>query len=39
MPIYALLIYAKNERADLAPDERRVVAAFASSIKAGRKRR
>lgn len=39
MPIYALLIYAKNERADLTPDERRAVAAFASSIKATRKRR
>jgi hypothetical protein len=39
MPIYALLIYAKNERADLTPDERRAVSAFASSIKATRKRR
>ena len=39
MPIYALLIYAKNERADLTPDERRAVAAFAASIKATRKRR
>jgi hypothetical protein len=39
MPIYALLIYAKNERADLTPDERRAVAAFAAGIKATRKRR
>ena len=39
MPIYALLIYAKNERADLTPDERRVVATFAAGIKATRKRR
>jgi len=39
MPIYALLLYAKNERADLTPDDRRLVAAFAYGIKAMRKRR
>jgi hypothetical protein len=39
MPIYALLIYAKNERADLTSDERRAVAAFAARIKATRKRK
>jgi mRNA-degrading endonuclease RelE of RelBE toxin-antitoxin system len=39
VPIYALLIYAKNERADLAPDERKAVAGFAAAIKAARKRR
>src|ERR1700749_3851196 len=39
MPIYALLIYAKSERADLTPDERKAVAAFAAAIKATRKRR
>jgi mRNA-degrading endonuclease RelE of RelBE toxin-antitoxin system len=39
MPIYALVIYAKNERADLTPEERRAVAAFAAGIKATRKRR
>lgn len=38
MPIYALLIYAKNERADLTPDERKAAAAFAAAIKAARKR-
>ena len=38
MPIYALLIYAKNERADLTPDERKAVAGFAAAIKATRKR-
>src|SRR5262245_9482472 len=38
MPIYALLIYAKNERADLTPEERKAVAAFAAAIKATRKR-
>jgi hypothetical protein len=39
VPIYALLIYAKNERADLAPGERKTVASFAAAIKAARKRR
>jgi len=38
MPIYALLIYGKNERADLTPDERKSVAAFSAAIKATRKR-
>jgi hypothetical protein len=38
MPIYALLIYGKNERADLTPDERKSVTAFAAAIKATRKR-
>jgi hypothetical protein len=39
VPIYALLIYAKNERADLTPDERKAVAGFAAAIKAARRRR
>jgi hypothetical protein len=39
MPIYALLIYGKNDRADLTPDERKSVAAFAAAIKATRKHR
>ncbi len=39
MPIYALLLYGKNERADLTPDERKAVATFASAIKATRKRK
>ena len=34
VPLYALLIYGKGERADLTPDERRVVAAFAARAKA-----
>jgi hypothetical protein len=38
MPIYALLLYGKNERADLTSDERRSVAAFAAAIKATRRR-
>lgn len=39
MPIYALLIYGKNERADLTAEQRQAVASFASAIKASRKRR
>jgi hypothetical protein len=38
MPIYALLIYAKNERADLTPEQRKSVSAFAAAIKSLRKR-
>jgi len=38
-PIYALLIYGKNERADLSPDQRKAVAAFAAAIKQQRKRK
>jgi hypothetical protein len=37
-PIYALLVYGKNERADLTARQRRSVAAFAAAIKATRKR-
>ena|SRR5688572_15890303 len=39
MPIYALVLYGKGERADLTSDERKAVAAFAAAIKATRKRR
>lgn len=39
MPIYALLLYGKSERADLTPGERKSAAAFAAAIKATRKRR
>ncbi len=35
-PILALLIYGKNERADLSPEQRRVVAALAQQMKRGR---
>lgn len=38
MPIYALLLYGKSERADLTPDERKSVAAFAAAIEATRRR-
>jgi mRNA-degrading endonuclease RelE of RelBE toxin-antitoxin system len=33
VPIYALLIYGKNERADLTPGERKSVAAFAAAMR------
>jgi len=39
MPIYALLIYGKNERADLTAEQRKAVTAFATAIKATRKRK
>jgi hypothetical protein len=39
MPIYALLVYGKNERANLTAEQRRSVAAFAAAIKATRKHR
>ena len=39
MPIYALLIYGKNERTDMTSAQRRAVAGFAAAIKATRKGR
>ena len=33
-PIYALLVYGKNEKTDLKPKEAKAVAAFARAIKA-----
>ena len=39
MPIYALLIYGKNERANLTPEQRKAVKAFATAIKALRRRK
>lgn len=39
VPIYALLIYGKNERADLTPKQRKAVSTFAMAIKASRKRK
>ena len=33
IPIYALLVYAKNVRTDMSPDEKRVVAALAAELK------
>lgn len=37
MPLYALLIYGKNERADLTPEQRKAITVFAVAIKAQRK--
>jgi mRNA-degrading endonuclease RelE of RelBE toxin-antitoxin system len=39
MPIYALMIYGKNERSDLTPEQRKSVASFAAAIKSLRKRK
>lgn len=39
MPIYALLIYGKNERANLTPEQRKTVKTFATAIKALRKQK
>lgn len=33
MPLYVLLIYAKNERADLTPDQKKAVAALVQRLK------
>lgn len=37
IPLYALLIYGKNERADLTAEQRKSVTAFAAAIKAARR--
>lgn len=37
IPLYALLIYGKNERADLTAAQRKSVTAFAAAIKAARR--
>jgi hypothetical protein len=34
-PILALLIYGKNEQADLSPAQRKIVAALAAELKQG----
>jgi hypothetical protein len=38
IPIYALLVYGKNERADLTAEQRKQVAAFAAALKSTRKK-
>jgi hypothetical protein len=38
VPLYALLVYAKNDRTDMTPDQRRAVAALADTIKAAARR-
>jgi len=38
-PLYAILLYGKNEQANLTPAQKREVAAFAATIKAAAKAR
>ncbi len=38
IPLYALLAYAKNDKADMTPDEKRIVSALAAAIKTARRR-
>jgi mRNA-degrading endonuclease RelE of RelBE toxin-antitoxin system len=38
LPLFALLIYGKNEQANLTPDQRERVAALAASIKRSRRK-
>ncbi|MGB3555168.1 MAG: type II toxin-antitoxin system RelE/ParE family toxin, partial [Jannaschia sp.] len=39
IPIYALLVYAKNVKTDMNPDEKRVVATLAAELKKAWKER
>jgi hypothetical protein len=39
IPLFALLIYGKDEQDDLTPEQSRMVATLAETIKASRKRR
>ncbi|WP_400770716.1 type II toxin-antitoxin system RelE/ParE family toxin [Methylosinus sporium] len=39
IPLYALLVYEKNEKVDLTPEEKRGAAALVDAIKAVRKKR
>lgn len=40
MPLYALLVYTKNARTDMTPEEKKAVGALAATLKAaGRARR
>ena len=36
IPLYALLVYAKNEKADLTPEDKRAASALVESIKNAR---
>jgi hypothetical protein len=38
-PLYALLIYGKDEQDNLTSDQKKAVRAFAEAIKAARRRR
>lgn len=37
MPLYALLVYAKNAKTDMSPDEKKAVRALTIALKAARK--
>ena len=37
MPLYALLAYAKNDKGDMTPDEKRAVTALVFALKATQK--
>ena len=39
IPLYALLVYAKNKKADLTPEDKRAASALVDSIKAARKKK
>lgn len=39
IPLYALIIYGKNEQAELTPDQRKVVTSIAAAVKAEAKKR
>lgn len=39
IPLFALLVYGKNERADLTPEQRKVVSGMAAAIKGRAKAR
>jgi len=39
VPLYALLIYGKNERADLSPEQREQASDFVRAVKSAAKRR
>ncbi len=38
-PLYAILLYGKNEQANLSPEQKREVAALAASVKSAARRR
>jgi mRNA-degrading endonuclease RelE of RelBE toxin-antitoxin system len=38
MPLYALLVYAKNEKTDLTQDDKRAAATLVAALKAARKK-
>ena len=39
IPLYALLVYAKNEKVDLTSEDKRAASALVDSIKAARKKK